>query len=335
MMCKSAICKSVICKSIRAGFLLVLAACLFVGPADAQDWPSKQPIKVIVPLTAGSGTDVTARLATEQMSKTLNQAFVVENRPGAATVIGNVAVAKSSGDGYTLLVAPSALTITPALQNLPYDTSKDLKPIIPLGNVANVLVSTGGKYKSLKDLIAAARKTPNSVSYVSIGLGSSAQLTAELLGLKTGFKALAVPFKGSPEGLQEVVAGRVDFYFCPLLPALSLIREGKLDALAVSGSTRSSLLPNVPTIAELGVPEATYDFWIGLFAPGDTPDDIADKLHAEAKAALNLPELKQRFIKMGQDPMPMSRQEFSNYIRKDLTRNAELVKAAKIVPSQN
>jgi tripartite-type tricarboxylate transporter receptor subunit TctC len=315
--------------------LLVFTACLLIGPANAQDWPAKQPIKVIVPLTAGSGTDVTARLATEQMGKTLNQTFVVENRPGAATVIGSTAVAKSPGDGYTLLVAPSALTITPALQNLPYDTSKDLKPIISLGNVANVLVSTGGKYKSLKELIEAARKKTDSVSYVSIGLGSSAQLTAELLGLKAGFKALAVPFKGSPEGLQEVVAGRVDFYFCPLLPALSLIREGKLDALAVSGSSRSSLLPNVPTIAELGVPEATYDFWIGLFAPGDTPDAIADKLHAEAKAALALPELKERFVKMGQDPMLMSRQEFSNYIRKDLARNAELVKAAKIVPSQN
>lgn len=316
-------------------FSLLALALVHPAASQAQDWPAKQPIKVIVPLTAGSGTDVTARLATEQMGKTLNQTFVVENRPGAATVIGNIAVAKSAGDGYTLLVAPSALTITPALQNLPYDTSKDLKPIISLGNVANVLVSTGGKYKSLKDLIAAARKNTNSVSYVSIGLGSSAQLTAELLGLKAGFKALAVPFKGSPEGLQEVVAGRVDFYFCPLLPALSLIREGKLDALAVSGSARSSLLPNVPTIAELGVPEATYDFWIGMFAPGDTPDDIADKLHAEARAALAQPELKERFKKMGQDPMPMSRKEFSGYILKDLARNAELVKAAKIVPGQN
>jgi tripartite-type tricarboxylate transporter receptor subunit TctC len=316
--------------------VLSLAALVLVYPAalQAQDWPAKQPIKVIVPLTAGSGTDVTARLATEQMGKQLNQAFVVENRPGAATVIGNAAVAKSSGDGYTLLVAPSALTITPALQNLPYDTAKDLKPIISLGNVANVLVATGGKFKSLKDLIETAKKKPDSVSYVSIGLGSSAQLTAESLALKAGFKALAVPFKGSPEGLQEVVAGRVDFYFCPLLPALSLIKQGKLDALAVSGQARSSLLPEVATVAELGVPEATYNFWIGLFAPGDTPDAIADKLYAEAKAALDLPELKERFLRMGQDPMPMSRKEFTAYIGKDLARNAELVKAAKIAPSQ-
>ncbi len=316
--------------------LLSLTALLLVYPAtlQAQDWPAKQPIKVIVPLTAGSGTDVTARLVTEQMGKKLGQTFVVENRPGAATVIGNSAVAKAPGDGYMLLVAPSALTITPALQNLPYDTSKDLKPIISLGNVANVLVATGGKYKSLKELIETAKKKPDSVSYVSIGLGSSAQLTAESLALKAGFKALAVPFKGSPEGLQEVVAGRVDFYFCPLLPALSLIKEGKLNALAVSGQNRSALLPDVPTIAELGVPEATYNFWIGMFAPGDTPDAIADKLHAEAKAALDLPEVKERFLRMGQDPMPMSRKEFTDYIGKDLARNAELVKAAKIAPSQ-
>lgn len=316
--------------------LLSLAALLLVYPAalQAQEWPSQQPIKVIVPLTAGSGADVTARFVTEAMGKRLGQSFVVENRPGAAFAIGTTAVVKAPADGYTLMVAPSAIAIVPALHSLPFDINKDLKAIIPLGNVANVLVATGGKFKDLKGLIAAAKKQPNSLSYVSIGLGSAAQLTTELLGLKTGFQALAVPFKGSPEGLQEVVAGRVDFYFSPLLPALSLIQEGKLDALAMSNSTRSSQLPNVPTLAELGVPEATYNFWFGLFAPGDTPDAIADKLHAEAKAVLELPELKARFIKMGQDPMPMSRKEFSEYVRNDLARNAELVKAAKIAPAQ-
>jgi tripartite-type tricarboxylate transporter receptor subunit TctC len=316
--------------------LLSLTAFLLACPAivQAQEWPAKQPIKVIVPLTAGSGTDVTARLVTEQMGKKLNQSFVVENRPGAATVIGNSAVAKADGDGYTLLVAPSALTIVPALQSLSYDTVNDLKPVTPFANVANVLVATAGRFKTLQGLIDAAKKNPNNISYVSIGLGSSAQLTAELLGLKAGFKALAVPFKGSPEGLQEVVSGRVDFYFSPLLPALSLIRDGKLDALAVSNSTRSAMLPNVPTIAELGVPEATYNFWIGLFAPGDTPEPIAERLNAEAKAALNLPEVKERFAKMGQAPMPMSRKEFADFVRKDMARNVELVKAAKIAPSQ-
>jgi tripartite-type tricarboxylate transporter receptor subunit TctC len=317
-------------KSLPAKFLLVFAACFLIGSAHAQDWPAKQPIRVVVPLSAGSGTDTTARLVTERMSQKLGQSVVVENRPGAATAIGSTAVAKSPGDGYTLLINSSAQTIAPALQDLPYDIHRDLKPIIPLGNVTNVLVATGGKFKSLKELIEAARKKPDGLSYVSVGLGSTAQLTAELLGLKTGFKALPVPFKGSPEGLQEVVAGRVDFYFCPLLPALSLIREGKVDAFAVSSSSRSSLLPDVPTIAELGFPEATYDFWIGLFAPGDTPDVIADKLHAEAKGALEAPDLAARFGKMGQEPMPMSRKEFVDYVRRDLARNVELVKAANI-----
>jgi tripartite-type tricarboxylate transporter receptor subunit TctC len=312
--------------------LLVFAACLLTGPAHAQDWPAKQPIRVIVPLSPGSGTDTTARLVTERMSQKLGQAIVVDNRPGAATVIGSTAVAKSPGDGYTLLVNSSAQTIAPSLQDLPYDIHRDLKPIIPLGNVTNVLVATGGKFKSLKDLIEAAKKQPDGLSYVSVGLGSTAQLTAELLGLKAGFKALPVPFKGSPEGLQEVIAGRVDFYFCPLLPALSLIAEGKVDAFAVSSSSRSSLLPNVPTIAELGFPEATYDFWIGLFAPGDTPDAIADRLHAEASVALEAPDLKARLVKMGQEPMPMSRAQFSDYVRKDLARNLDLVKAANIKP---
>jgi tripartite-type tricarboxylate transporter receptor subunit TctC len=315
---------------VLAKSLLVFAACLLVSPVNAQDWPAKQPIKVIVPLSAGSGTDTTARLVTERMSQKLGQSIVVENRPGAATTIGSTAAAKSAGDGYTLLINSSAQTIAPALQDLPYDIHRDLKPIIPLGNVTNVLVATGGKFKSLKDLIEAAKKKPDGLSYVSVGLGSTAQLTAELLGLKAGFKALPVPFKGSPEGLQEVVAGRVDFYFCPLLPALSLIREGKVDAFAVSSSSRSSLLPNVPTIAELGFPEATYDFWIGLFAPGDTPDAIADKLHEEARVALEATDLKARFAKMGQEPMPMSRKQFIDYVRNDLARNVELVRAANI-----
>lgn len=322
------------CKSLLFKSLFVFAAFLLIDPATAQVWPAKQPIRVIVPLTAGSGTDTTARLVTEKMGQKLGQAVVVDNRPGAATVIGSTAVAKAAGDGYTLLVNSSAHTIAPALQDLPYNILRDLKPVIPLGNVTNVLVTTGGKFKSLKDLIEAAREKPDGLSYVSVGLGSTAQLTAELLGLKAGFKALPVPFKGSPEGLQEVMVGRVDFYFCPLLPALSLIREGKVNALAVSSSSRSSLLPDVPTIAELGFPEATYDFWIGLFVPGNTPDDIADRLHAEAKAALELPDLKARFVKMGQEPMPMSRKEFADYVSRDLARNVELVKAANLKARQ-
>jgi len=318
-------------KSIFAFAALMILASV---AAHAQDWPAKQPIHVIVPLTAGSGTDTTARLVTDKMGQQLNQTMVIENRSGAATAIGTTAVAKSPEDGYTLLVTSSALTIIPALQNLPYDINHDLKSIIPLGNVPNILVATGGKFKDINDLIEAAKKKSDGLSYVSVGLGSTAQLTAERLGRTVGFKALPVPFKGSPEGLQEVVAGRVDFYFCPLLPALSLIQQGKVDALAVSSSRRSSLLPNVPTVAEAGFPAATYDFWSGMFAPGDTPDSIVDRLHSEAKAALELPEIKARFAKMGQEPMPMMRKEFSDFVRNDLARNAELIKAANLAPKQ-
>jgi tripartite-type tricarboxylate transporter receptor subunit TctC len=309
--------------------LTALALLAPVG-ASAQDWPTNQPIRVIVPLTAGSGTDITARLVVERMGAKLNQTMVVENRPGAATSIGSTVVAKSAGDGYTLLVNSSAHTIAPALQNLPYDINRDLKPIIPLGNITNVLVATAGKFKTLNDLIAAAKQKPNNLSYVSVGLGSTAQLTAELLGLKAGFTALPVPFKGSPEGLRDVAEGRVDFYFCPLLPALALIQAGKLEPLAVSSSSRSSLLPNVLTVAELGFPEATYNFWIGMFAPDGTPDVILDRLHTEAAAALELPALKERFVNMGQEPMPMTRKAFADYVTDDLARNVALVKAANI-----
>ena len=314
--------------------ILALAAFAILAPlgAQAQGWPTERPIHVILPLTAGSGTDTTARLVVEAMRQKLNQTMVIDNRPGAATAIGSTDVAKAAGDGYTLLVNSSALTIIPFTQKLPYDTLRDLKPIIPLGNVSNVLVATGGKFKTLKDLIAAAKQKPNGLSYVSVGLGSTAQLTAERFGRAAGFKALGVPFKGSPEGLKEVIAGRVDFYFCPLLPALALIRDGKVDALAVSSSSRSSLLPNVPTVAEAGFPDATYDFWIGMLAPASTPDAIADRLHAEAAAALDTPELKARLAKLGEEPMPMTRKQFADFIAKDLARNAQLIKDANLAP---
>lgn len=314
--------------------ILAFAALTILVPlgAHAQDWPAARPIHVILPLTAGSGTDTTARLVVEKMSQKLNQTIVVDNRPGAATAIGSNDVAKAAGDGYTLLINSSALTIIPFTQKLPYDTTRDLKPIIPLGNVSNVLVATGGKFKTLKDLIAAAKQKPDGLTYVSVGLGSTAQLTAERFGRTAGFKALGVPFKGSPEGLKEVIAGRVDFYFCPLLPALSLIRDGKIDALAVSSSSRSSLLPNVPTVAEAGFPDATYDFWIGMLAPANTPDAIVNRLYAEAKAALDSPELKARLAKMGEEPMPMTRQQFSDFVGKDLARNAQLIKDADLAP---
>jgi tripartite-type tricarboxylate transporter receptor subunit TctC len=315
-------------KCVLAFAALILAP---VG-AQAEGWPAERPIHVIVPLTAGSGADTTARLVVQKMGENLHQTLVIDNRPGAATAIGSTDVAKAAGDGYTLLINSSALTIVPFTQKLAYDTMRDLKPIIPLGNVTNVLVATGDKFKTLKDLIAAAKQKPDGLSYVSVGLGSTAQLTAERFGRTAGFKALGVPFKGSPEGLKEVIAGRVDFYFCPLLPALSLIRDGKVNALAVSSSSRSSLLPNVPTVAEAGFPDATYDFWIGMLAPASTPDAIVDRLYAEAKAALDSPELKERLAKMGEEPMSMTRKQFSDFVAKDLARNAQLIKDANLAP---
>jgi tripartite-type tricarboxylate transporter receptor subunit TctC len=302
--------------------------------AQAEDWPAERPIHVIVPLTGGSGADLTARLLVEKMAENLHQAMVVDNRPGAATAIGSADVAKAAGDGYTLLINSSALTIIPFTQKLSYDTAVNLKPIIPLGNLTNVLVATRGKFKTLNELIAAAKQKGDDLSYVSLGLGSTAQLTAERFGRTAGFKALGVPFKGSPEGLKEVIAGRVDFYFCPLPPALSLIRAEKIDALAVSSSSRSSLLPNVPTVAEAGFADATYDFWIGLFAPGTTPEPIADRLHAVAKAALELPELQARLKQMGEEPMPMTRTEFSAFVSRDLARNAQLIKDGHLAPKR-
>jgi tripartite-type tricarboxylate transporter receptor subunit TctC len=297
----------------------------------AQAWPTK-PIRAIVPLTAGAATDIMARTVLEQVSAQIGQPIIVENRPGGGNTIGMAAAAKADADGYTILVNSSTHTVSPATRsNLPFDTTGDLAAVIPLGNMPVVMVVNPSKgYKTLSDFVATAKAKPGSINYASAGAGNSSHLNGERFRLAAQFEAVHVPQRGAPEALTEVMAGRLDFYFAPLLNSLPFLKEGQLQALAVSGSQRASALPDVPTTVEAGYPNSEYNFWAGVFVPAKVPADIRAKLHEEIAQALAHPATRERLRNLGADPMPLSSAQFEALVRSEIEVNTQLVKAAGI-----
>ena len=300
-------------------------------PTAPETWPTK-PLRIVVPFTAASATDITARLVAERLARQFGQNLVVENRPGAGGTIGIAVVARAEPDGYTILVHSSSYTVTPTTYpNAPYDTLRDLSGITPLANLPNVLVISPAKgIRSVKELVATAKAKPGTLNYASAGAGSATQLNAERFRLGAGFTATHVPFKGTPEALTEVLSGRVDIYFCPVIAVLPFIKEGKLLALAAGSTKRSSALPDVPTTLEAGIPNSDYNFWVGMFVPNKTPRAIKDKLYENTLRALTTPDTKERMDKLGAEPMVMTRAEFDAYIRNEIAINAALVKAAGV-----
>jgi tripartite-type tricarboxylate transporter receptor subunit TctC len=312
------------------GSLLVFAA---AEPVLAQNWPTK-PIRVVVPYAPGSATDLVPRTVFDQVARQVGQTVIIDNRPGGGTTLGTSAVAKSSPDGYTILVHSNALVTTPAIQaNVPYDPVQDFSAITPLGNLPLVLViSPETNIKTLRELVAAAKAKPGSLNYAAAGIGTPPHLTMERFRLAAGFTGQVVPFRGAPEGLTEVMAGRVDVYFAPITPALPLIRDGKLLALAVSSSKRSVALPDVPTTIEAGYPDSDFDFWVGMFVPKQTPRDIVNRLHQEAVKALETPSVSEKLVTMGVEPMIMTPADFDTRVAKETRIAVDLAKAAGITP---
>jgi tripartite-type tricarboxylate transporter receptor subunit TctC len=289
-------------------------------------------VRVVVPFSPGSATDVIARAVFDKVSSQVGQPVVIENKVGAGGTIGAADVLRSEPDGHTILLTSSSHTVTPATySNLGYDAIADFAAVIPIGNLPNVLVVSSSKnYNSLKDMIDVAKTKPGSLNYGSAGPGSASHLTAERLRLSAKFEAVHVPFKGAPDALREIIADRIDFYFSPLLPARTLLNEGKLKALAVSGRKRAAALKDVPTTIEAGLPNSDYEFWIGVFVPAKTPKPVQEKIHAEIKKALNNPVIKEQMAKLGADPMPMTAADFSKLVREEIVLNKELVKAAGV-----
>ena len=312
-------------------WVAALAACIVNGEALAQSWPSKR-VQIIVPFTAGSATDIMARTVAQRLSEQLGQPFIVENRPGAGGTIGVGVVARAEPDGHTILVHSSSYTITPTTYpNTPYDTLRDLVGITPLALIPNVLVISPDKgIKTVQDLVRAAKAKPGTMNYASAGVGTATQLNAERFRLGAGIEVVHVPFRGTPEALTEVIAGRVDYYFCPVNAVLSLVAEKRLLALAVGSSKRSAALPDVSTTLEAGVPNSDYNFWVGMAVSSKTPRDIVSRLHQETAKALDNKEVRASMAKLGAELMLLRLDEFATYIRNEIATNAGLVKAAGI-----
>ena len=313
--------------------ITVLASLLSFSPvaALAQDWPAKQPIKIVVPFTAGSATDIAGRIVFEQVGKQIGQNFVFENRGGAGTTLGAAMVAKADPDGYTLLVnSTSQVVVASTYAKLPYSVADDFIPISGLADIPFV-VSTTTRYKSMKDVVAAGSK-PGGIFYGTNGPGSSGHLFMEALRLAAGYPITHVPFRGTVEAMTEVIAGRIDMFPAPALNAINLAKEGRVNALAVSSPKRLGLMSDVPTLAEIGLPKAQYQFWVGAFAPAKTPKPIIERLNREVVAALHVKEIADKIAALGGSPMPMTPAEFDAFVRKEIALNAEIVKASGYEP---
>jgi tripartite-type tricarboxylate transporter receptor subunit TctC len=320
--------------------LLVMSAVLAAWCAGAAaqtvtpGWPQR-PIHAIIPFGAGSATDIVPRIAFDQLAAQLGQPIVVENRVGAGSTLGTAAVAKADPDGYTLLATSNAHTIVPSIYaNLTYDAANDFAGVMPFGSVANVLVISPDKgFKTIQEMVAAAKAKPGSFNYASVGVGSATHLSVERLRLSAGFEAVHIPFRGGPEALTEVMAGRVDFYFCPVNTALPFIRAGTLLGLVVNAPRRSPQLPDVPTLREAGYPDADLPIWIGMLAPAKTPRDLIARLHAETEKALQAPVTQQKLTKAGVEPLNLSPAEFDARIRNEIEANGMVAKVAGIKPN--
>jgi tripartite-type tricarboxylate transporter receptor subunit TctC len=300
-----------------------------IAPVVAEDWPARN-VTVIVPIPAGVASDIMARVILEQVGRQVGQTFVIENRPGAGGTIGANMVAKAAPDGHTVLVYGALAAANALFSKLPYDTLADFAPVVAFGQQPLVVATATGRFKSLGDLIAAAKAKPGALNYATVGVGSASHFGAARLAVSAGFQAQHIPFKGG-EWLTETIAGRVDFTVPPLTTMIGTIRDGKLAPLAVGAVKRSPSLPDTPTLIEVGLKaDAIYSFYSGAFVPAKTPRYIVEKLHNEVMKALAVPSVQERLAKVGVEPMPMTITEFETFFRDDVAGNLALVQAANI-----
>jgi tripartite-type tricarboxylate transporter receptor subunit TctC len=321
-------------KSIQRLIFLLLMACVSLTHAQniETNYPSK-PIRIIIPQSSGSATDTLIRLIAPKLTEQLGQALILENKLGAGGIIGADFVAKSSPDGYTLLIgATSWITIAPHVYGkLSYDPQKDLAPISIFAVGQNVLaVSATSPYINVKDLVANMKANPNTLNMASAGIGSTSHLAGEMLTSMASVSAVHVPYKGAGPSVMSLLSGESQWVFTPMQGPIALIRSGKLRALAVGGNVRSAILPDVPTVKEAGIAGYEMKNWYGLLAPAGTPKAIIDKLNAAIVKVLSNPEIKEQFYAQGSEPTSNSPQEFSQFIRDETERMSKVVKKAGI-----
>lgn len=310
-----------------------LAAALFFSAVHAQGYPSK-PLRLIVPYPSGGGTDFFARTVGAQLSTQLGQQVVVENRPGAATIIGAEAVAKSPADGYTLLLGDTATFAVNAslYKKLPFDPQKDFTPISLTGRFALLMVVNPNKLKatSVREVIDEAKQSPGKLDYASPGPGSPHHLAMEMFKQRTGTQVTHVPYKGAGPAIQDLLSGQIPLMFLDLAAGAPQIRAGKLRALAVASDRRIAALPDLPTVAEAGVAGFEAWAWQALAVPAATPKDVVARLNAEFRKAINTPELRQKLVDAGIDPLQSTPEEASAYFRSESAKWAKVIADGKI-----
>ena len=312
-------------------FAVAAAALALSAPVQGQEYPTKT-IRVIIPLTPGSGADIAGRIIAQRMSEQWKQPVIVENRPGAGGQIGTAAVIKSEPDGHTLLVQSSSHSANPAIyKSLPYDPLKDLADVAILGKTPYVMVTAAnGPYKDLKALIAAAKAKPGEIPFASAGVGTSTHLAAEYVIALAGLQMIHVPFKGSPDAMQDVLGGRSAFYMAPINAGMSLVKDGKLTGLGVSTKSRAEVLPDVPTISEQGLYDYDMTLWFGMWAPSGTPIPVVQKLNAAVNAIVLEPAVKEQVAKLGIQPAPMKTEDFAKFVRSEMDVYKKIVRHANI-----
>ena len=317
---------------------LPIFACFTVAlafsSANAQSPYPAKPVRLVVPSAPGGGTDITARVMAPKLGEYLGQQVVVENRAGAGTMIGGEAVARAAPDGYTLLMGISTLAINPAMyRKVPYDALKDFAPITQAVALPNILVTHPSlPVKTVKELVAFAKARPGQIQFASAGVGTNPHLTAELFLSMTGLKMLHVPYKGSGAGIIDVIAGHVPVMTPSILTGLPHAKAGRLRALGVTSARRATGAPEVTTIAEAGVPGYEAVQWFGILAPAGTPRAVVERVHREAVRVLQNPEVRQRLVADGAEPVAGTPEEFAAFLRAETAKWAKVVKAIGIKP---
>jgi len=313
--------------------LLALLVALGAAQALAQGYPNK-PVRLVISFTPGSSIDIVGRAVAAKLQELWGQPVVAENRAGAGGTVGSAVVVKSAPDGYTLLANSSAHVANPGIYaNMPYDTLKDFTNLAPMAAGPNVLiVGADSGWKTFADFIAAAKAKPGALNFSSAGVGSGTHFNLEKLKMMAGIDVVHVAYKGTPEAIGDTLGGRVCCYFAPINAALPHVRGGRAIALAVSSAKRSSLLPEVPTVAEAGVPGFDYTLWLGLWGPASMPPEIAEKINRDVNRALQSPDLRERLTNLGTEPMSMTIAEFTQFVRREVEDTGKVLRAAGIKP---
>jgi len=307
--------------------LAVLAATLAATGAIAQNYPAR-PVKIIVPFAAGGPADVYARVLGEKLSRAMGQPFVIEDMPGGGSIVGTAAVQNSPPDGYTLLMMSNTHTVNESLiKKKPFELMRDFVPVAPVNYSDLVLVvHPSVPAKTLKEFIALAKAKPGELNYASSGPGTPYHMAGELFKAMAGVNIVHIPYKGSSGARTDILGGQVQMMFDAITTMAPNVEAGKVRALGTSGKARSSVLPNVPTISEAGVPGYEATIWLGIMAPKGTPRAVVDRLNAEIRKAVNAPELKAEWEKQGAVGMDMSPEDFDKYLRQDIEKWAKIVK---------